>query len=71
MNLPEKDFYLLTGEQSKINQLISKFGQKENEPESHTNVVFVGNLSTGNWIKSISIRSSKEIVDSISAVLLP
>jgi protein SCO1/2 len=64
-----RGWYLLTGEAANVRLALRKLGQLETAPESHSNIVFVGNDRTGLWKKAFGLARPDDLVRLVRGVL--
>lgn len=60
---------LLTGSKDEVTRALKKIGQYSETPESHLNVMIVGNDRTGLWKKAFALAKPEEIAGIVSSVL--
>ncbi len=62
-------WYLLTGEAANVHFALRKLGHLETVPESHSNIVLVGNERTGLWKKAFGLARPHDLVQLVRGVL--
>lgn len=60
---------LLSGTPENVRFALSKLGQYVEEPDSHTNILIVGNDSTGLWKKAFVLAEWEELIKVIESVI--
>lgn len=60
---------LLSGNPENVNFALTKLGQYVEEPDSHTNILIVGNDSTGLWKKAFALAEWNELVKVLESVI--
>ena len=60
---------LLTGSKDEVTRALKKIGQSSETPETHFNVMIVGNDRTGLWKKAFALAKPDEIAGIVSSVL--
>ena len=60
---------LLTGTPDEVTHALKKIGQYSETPESHLNVMIVGNDKTGLWKKAFALAKPEEIAKIVDSVL--
>ena len=58
----------VTGEQASINDLLKAFGVFAVDKNSHTNMVWIGNETTGRWLRLFGLPSTDDIVSALDHV---
>ena len=59
----------LTGSQGEVDAVLRKLGQFADAPESHSNIMIVGNERTGLWKKVLGLASAEAVGDVVQSVL--
>jgi protein SCO1 len=59
----------LTGTQTEVDAVLSKLGQFADSPESHSNIMIVGNEPTGLWKKVLGLANAEAVGDVVQSVL--
>jgi len=54
-------WYFLTGPRSELDQVLRKLGGFVADKNDHTNLLIVGNVESGNWIKVFALARPAEI----------
>jgi protein SCO1 len=65
----KKGWILLTGTPDEVTRALKKIGQYSETPESHLNVMIVGNDKTGLWKKAFALAKPEEIAKIVDSVL--
>ena len=60
---------LLTGTPDEVTAALKKIGQYSETPESHMNIMIVGNDKTGLWKKAFALAKPEEIAKIVDSVL--
>jgi protein SCO1/2 len=60
---------LLTGSKDEVTRALKKIGQYSETPESHMNIMVVGNDRTGLWKKAFALAKPEEIAKIVDSVL--
>ena len=59
----------LTGTQAEVDTVLRKLGQFADVPESHSNIMIVGNERTGLWKKVLGLANAEAVGDVVQSVL--
>lgn len=62
-------WYFLSGEKENVDWALYKLGQYVEDKEAHTNVMIVGNETTGQWRKVFGLSPAEELVRIVEEVL--
>jgi protein SCO1/2 len=62
-------WYLITGERKNLDLALSKLGQYVQVKEDHSNIMIIGNETTGLWKKALGLASAEEIIKIVESVL--
>jgi protein SCO1/2 len=65
----KRGWILLTGTPEEVTRALRKIGQYSETPESHLNVMIVGNDKTGLWKKAFALAKPEEIAKVVDSVL--
>ena len=60
---------LLTGTPDEVTRALKKIGQYSETPDSHLNVMIIGNDKTGLWKKAFALAAPEEIAKVVDSVL--
>lgn len=55
-------WFFLTGAPDNVNKVLGRIGGALRKPEDHATTLYVGNLSTGNWVKTQATARPEDIV---------
>ncbi|HVK63647.1 MAG TPA: SCO family protein [Polyangium sp.] len=55
-------WYFLTGAPDDVNKVLGRIGGLLRKPEDHATTLYVGNLATGNWVKTQATSRPEDIV---------
>lgn len=59
------NWFLLTGKPENIQEISKRMGSHAPTPEQHKNMLFIGDLRTGHWVKTPSMESPEQIAAAI------
>jgi protein SCO1/2 len=59
------NWFLLTGKPENIQEISKRMGSHAPTPEQHKNMLFIGDLRTGHWVKTPSMESPDQIAAAI------
>jgi protein SCO1 len=62
-------WYFLTGEKQHVDRALYKLGQYVEHKEDHTNLIIIGNETTGLWKKAFGLASTEDIIKLVESVL--
>jgi protein SCO1/2 len=62
-------WYFLTGEKRQVEQALYKLGQYVEYKEDHSNLIIIGNETTGLWKKALGLASTEDIIKVVESVL--
>lgn len=58
-------WYFLTGTHKNMKAILERLGGWTDNPDAHSSVLYLGDASTGHWIKTMAMRSSEEIAHAL------
>lgn len=61
-------WYFLTGNKADVDLVLGKLGGFVENKNEHLNLLLIGNLETGDWMKVFAMAKPSEIVDSVLKV---
>ena len=62
-------WFFLGGTRENVNLALTKLGQRVDNPESHTNLMIIGNDATGLWKKAFSLADTASLIRVVESVL--
>ncbi len=64
-------WYFLTGKKENVDQVLYKVGGYVEDKDQHVNLLMVGNVETGEWMKVFAMAKPSEIADAVLKVAGP
>ena len=62
-------WYFLTGDKTKVDQALHRFGHYAPTPEAHSNLIIIGNEATGLWQKAVAILTERDLLQLVENAL--
>jgi protein SCO1/2 len=62
-------WYFLTGEKGQVERALYKLGQYVEHKDDHSNLIIIGNETTGLWKKALGLASTQDIIKVVESVL--
>jgi protein SCO1 len=61
-------WFFLTGEKENVNVILRKLGGYVEDKNAHINLLYIGNVESGEWVKAFAMSKPGELADSILRV---
>ena len=61
-------WFFLTGEPENVDWVLSRLGQRVQEREAHSNILFIGNEPAKKWIKVFGLDPPQKLIGAIESV---
>ncbi|MEJ7618973.1 MAG: SCO family protein, partial [Pyrinomonadaceae bacterium] len=62
-------WYFLTGKKENVDAALYKLGQYVKAREAHTNIIIIGNETTGLWKKALGVARAPELIKVLESVI--
>jgi cytochrome oxidase Cu insertion factor (SCO1/SenC/PrrC family) len=61
-------WFFLTGDKENVNLILRKLGGYVEDKNAHLNLLYIGNLKTGEWVKAFAMSKPAELADAVLKV---
>jgi cytochrome oxidase Cu insertion factor (SCO1/SenC/PrrC family) len=61
-------WFFLTGDKENVNVILRKLGGYVEDKNAHLNLLYIGNVETGQWVKAFAMSRPAEIADTVLKV---